>query len=61
MRKQVKNLLKREPYKTALYEAEISILSKKEKLMVYLLRRGLILSFYFIYSFYSGLKRIQKW
>lgn len=50
MRKQIKKLINKEPYKTAIEKVDHKVLPKKGRLMVTLFRKRLILLFYIIYS-----------
>lgn len=57
MKKQLKTLMMREPYHTALKKVDISVLSKKEKLMVILFRKGFILVFYLLHTIHLNLQK----
>ncbi|MFD1334544.1 glycosyltransferase family 2 protein [Oceanobacillus iheyensis] len=59
-RKEIKNLILSEPYKTALLEVDIKLLPKKEKTMTRLLKHKRILTFYFIVSLHSRVEKIRK-
>lgn len=61
MRKQIKELINKEPYKTAIEKVDRKVLPKKERLMVALFKKRLILLFYFIYSINSKRKRTEKY
>lgn len=52
-RKEILSLINTEPYKSALFNINNSLLPKKERLMANLFRYKLILIFYFIYVLYN--------
>lgn len=52
-RNQIRELIKTEPYSTALKNVNLSILPKKERLMSMMFKSNLILVFYSIYKMYT--------
>ncbi|MDM8101198.1 glycosyltransferase family 2 protein [Oceanobacillus oncorhynchi] len=59
-RKEIKNLIIAEPYKTALSDVDVRLLPKKEKVMSKLLKRKRVLTFYYIVLLHSKLEKIRK-
>lgn len=59
-RKEILNLIKSEPYKSALVNVEKRLLPKKEKVMTILFKRKLILTFYFVTWIHKEIERIRK-
>lgn len=60
MREQIKTLINKEPYKTAIKKVDSKILPKKERLMVVLFRKSFILLFYFICLIDTKRKQTKK-
>lgn len=59
-RKEIINLIKSEPYKSALVHVEKRLLPKKEKVMTILFKRKLILTFYFIIQIHNKVESYRK-
>lgn len=56
-KREVRRLIEKEPYKTALEEANYNLLPKKEKLMAKMLKYKLIIGFYVIYKAHQYLEK----
>lgn len=59
-RKEIVNLIKTEPYKTALLNVDSKFLPKKEKVMSMLLKRKLVLTFYLIYTLHGKVEKFRN-